>query len=197
MTRTLAEIREEEGKLSEAADILQEVQVEIMGSMEKKEKAEILLEQVRLTLDKKDFIRAQIILRKINKKILSDDAEFQVRKSMQWLRCNLTVENQDLNIKYYNLLVRFHAHNSEYLDICKAYFAMYQTSKVQSDDKLWKKVSSSSGSQTIQQGWTRYVHQVLRSVVVYLLLSPYSNEQNDLLHRVRKEKKLEELPELQ
>ena len=197
MTRTLAEIREEEGKLSEAADILQEVQVEIMGSMEKKEKAEILLEQVRLTLDKKDFIRAQIILRKINKKILSDDAEFQVRKSMQWLRCNLTVESQDLNIKYYSLLVRFHAHNSEYLDICKAYFAMYQTSKVQSDDKLWKKVSSSSGSQTIQQGWTRYVHQVLRSVVVYLLLSPYSNEQNDLLHRVRKEKKLEELPELQ
>lgn len=47
LTRTLAGIREAEGKIAEAAEVLQEVAVETFGSMDKREKAEFLLEQVR------------------------------------------------------------------------------------------------------------------------------------------------------
>jgi 26S proteasome regulatory subunit N5 len=75
----LAKIRESQGKIKEAADIMQEVQVETYGAMEKREKTEFILEQVRLCLDSGDFIRAQIISRKINTKILND-AGFEVRK---------------------------------------------------------------------------------------------------------------------
>lgn len=43
----LARLREEEGKIAEASETLQEVAIETFGSMEKREKAEFLLEQVR------------------------------------------------------------------------------------------------------------------------------------------------------
>ena len=45
LTMMLAVIAEQEGKLNEAAQLLQEVQVETIGAMELKEKAEYSLEQ--------------------------------------------------------------------------------------------------------------------------------------------------------
>lgn len=38
-----------------------------------------------------------------------------------------------------------------------------------------------------------FVIQVLRNVVLFLVLSPYDNEQSDLIHRVGEEKTLEEI----
>jgi len=55
-------------------------QVETFGSMEKKEKVEFILEQMRLCLAKKDYIRTQIISKKINTKYFEDKApEVSVR----------------------------------------------------------------------------------------------------------------------
>jgi hypothetical protein len=68
----LSKIREDEGKVNEAADILQELQVETFGSMDKREKTDFILEQMRLTLAKRDYTRTQIISRKINTKFFSD-----------------------------------------------------------------------------------------------------------------------------
>lgn len=64
----LAHIRESEGKVAEAAKLLQEVQVETFGAMKKQEKTEYILEQMRMCLLKKDYVRTQIISRKIHPK---------------------------------------------------------------------------------------------------------------------------------
>jgi len=53
------------------------LQVETFGSMEKKEKVEFILEQMRLCLAKKDFIRTSIISKKINTRFF-DDADTTV-----------------------------------------------------------------------------------------------------------------------
>ncbi|CAJ0870707.1 2462_t:CDS:10 [Entrophospora sp. SA101] len=63
-TVTEGKIREEDGKINEAADILQELQ--------KREKTDFILEQMRLTLAKKDYTRMQIISKKINTKFFAD-----------------------------------------------------------------------------------------------------------------------------
>lgn len=39
-----------------------------------------------------------------------------------------------------------------------------------------------------------FVFQALKSVVLYVILSPYDNEQSDLVHRISADKKLEEIP---
>jgi len=64
LTLKLAKIRESEGKIVEAAKIIQEVQVETFGAMKKKEKTEYILEQMRLCLENKDYIRTQLISKK-------------------------------------------------------------------------------------------------------------------------------------
>lgn len=73
VTKILAGIKESQGKIDEAADILQELQVETFGSMEKREKAEFILEQMRLCLAKADFTRVQLISKKISIKFFEDE----------------------------------------------------------------------------------------------------------------------------
>jgi len=81
LTRLLAKIKEDEGKVAEAADILQQLQVETLGSMDKKEKTDFILEQMRLLLGKQDYIRMQMVSKKINPRYFdkADDEEIQVR----------------------------------------------------------------------------------------------------------------------
>jgi 26S proteasome regulatory subunit N5 len=73
-TRILSQMHEAEGKVAEAADTLQELQVETFGSMDKREKTEFILEQMRLCMAKKDFTRTLIISRKISTKFFEDVA---------------------------------------------------------------------------------------------------------------------------
>lgn len=65
----LAHLMEAKGDISAACDMIQDVHVETYGSLSKKEKAEYILEQIRLNLLKKDFIRALIQSRKMNRKV--------------------------------------------------------------------------------------------------------------------------------
>jgi len=80
------------------------------------------LDQVRLCLAKSDFIRAQIISRKITPKAIEG------------------VEFQDLKLRYYELMIRYYHHNNDFLNICKSYRAMYDTKNVQEDNEKWKEL---------------------------------------------------------
>ena len=56
----------------EAAQILQEVQVETYGSMDKREKLEFILYQMKIMLKKQDYVRFFIISKKINENNIND-----------------------------------------------------------------------------------------------------------------------------
>lgn len=73
LTHKLAKIKEDEGDITEAAKIIQELQVETYGSLEKREKVELILEQMRLCLEIKDYIRTQIISKKISTKFFEEE----------------------------------------------------------------------------------------------------------------------------
>lgn len=115
ITRRLAEIKEGDGLVSEAATILQELQVETYGSMEKREKVEFILEQIRLCLAKKDYVRTQIISKKISTKFFENDS------------------HQDLKLKYYQLMIELAMHDGKYLPICRHYRAVFDTPCIQED----------------------------------------------------------------
>lgn len=80
-TRSLAKFKESDDLNSEAFELLQEVAVETFSSMERKEKYDFILEQMRLALKTGQFNQAQIISRKINPKIFNADLdeEFEVK----------------------------------------------------------------------------------------------------------------------
>lgn len=88
LTKILADIREADGDVVGAANVMEELQVETYGTMEKREKVELILEQMRLCLAKQDLVRAQIIAKKISIKFFDDP------------------EQEDLKCKYYGIMVR-------------------------------------------------------------------------------------------
>jgi 26S proteasome regulatory subunit N5 len=90
--------------------------------MESREKAEFLLEQIRLCLSKKDYVRTEIIAKKVDTKQLNEDLY------------------QDLKIKFYNLQIEYYTHFSEYFQICSAYKQIYNTSSIQNDETKWKTI---------------------------------------------------------
>ena len=59
-------LMESEDNINQAAMIMQEVQVETYGSMDKREKLEFILYQMKIMLKKNDFVRLYIISKKIN-----------------------------------------------------------------------------------------------------------------------------------
>ena len=79
-TRTLAAFKESDHSYKEAFELVQEVAVETFSSMERKEKYDFILEQMRLALITEQYNQAQIISRKINPKIFTNDTDegFQV-----------------------------------------------------------------------------------------------------------------------
>jgi 26S proteasome regulatory subunit N5 len=71
-TRMQVEMLEAEGKIDEAARVIQEIAIETYGSVESKEKVEFILYQMKLVLARQDYIRTQILSRKITKRALSE-----------------------------------------------------------------------------------------------------------------------------
>jgi len=152
-------LKEQEGDVASAADVLQEVHVETYGSLSKKEKIEFILEQMRLTLGKKDFVRAAIVAGKVSRKHLAEETMEEYR------------------VKFFLLMSEYHRHEKDPFMLAKAYHSIYSTPHVQEDESKWI--------------------PALQSTVLFLLLSPYSNEQQDMIHRLNGDDKLEKLPSFQ
>jgi 26S proteasome regulatory subunit N5 len=118
LTQMLSQMKEAEGKIAEAADILQVVHVETYGSMNKHEKAEYILEQVRLMLAKKDYVRAAITAKKVSAKVLAEPGF------------------EDVKVKFYTLMIEHHTHEDSIIDLFRDNHAIYDTKTVQeAEDK--------------------------------------------------------------
>lgn len=130
--------------------------METYGSLSKKEKVEYILEQLRLTLAKKDFVRAAIVSGKINRKHLAEMAEYKIR--------------------FFTLLSVLHRYEKDALELVKDYHSIYLTlqESEEKDEAKW--------------------HEALQATVIFLALSPYGNEQQDILNRVQMDPNLEKLP---
>ena len=88
--------------------------------MAKEEKVEYILEQVRLCLEKGDYVRGTIVSKKLTAKTFKDDVL------------------QELKIRYYELLNRIsNEKDDEYLEIAQNHFAIFQTPIVQEKTESW------------------------------------------------------------
>jgi len=155
LTRALATIKEEDGDVAAAAEVLQDVHVETYGSLSKREKVEFILEQMRLTLGKKDYIRAAIVAGKINRKAIAEEGM------------------EEEKIKFFTLMTEYHRHQKDAFELAKDYHSIYSTSTVQADEAQWK--------------------DALQSSIIFLAMSPYSNEQQDMMNRINVDPNLEKI----
>ncbi|KAL8133089.1 26S proteasome non-ATPase regulatory subunit 12 homolog A-like [Apium graveolens] len=179
LVKTLAKIKEEQGNIAEAADLMQEVAVETFGAMAKTEKIAFILDQVRLCLDRQDYVRAQILSRKISPRVFEVDASKEKKKAKEG---DNIVEEAPADIPsllelkriYYELMIRYYSHNNDYLEICRCYKSIYDIPTVKENSALWI--------------------PVLRKICWYLVLSPHDPMQSSLLNSTLEDKNLAEIP---
>jgi 26S proteasome regulatory subunit N5 len=136
--------------------------------MERREKTEFILEQMRLLIavarqkdaevEKKDgkeslgggeaeWVKVRVGGRKVNE-------EFLKKK-----------EHEDLKLKFYDLMIQHALHNDSYLDAAKYYEKVWQTPSIKEDVN--------------GKGRTALEH-----IVHYIVLAPHTNEQSDMLHHI-------------
>ncbi|KAG6821373.1 hypothetical protein H0H93_014170 [Arthromyces matolae] len=162
--------------LQTASDLLSDLQVETYSSMDRREKTEFILEQMRLLIavarqkdaeqgkigkdalggGEAEWVKVRVGGRKINEEFLKEK------------------DNEDLKLKFYDLMIQHALHQSSYLDVAKYYQKVWETPSVKDD--------------TENQG-----QRALEHIVYYVVLAPHNNEQSDMLHHLFVEPALSKL----
>lgn len=186
LTRLFARMKESEGKIAEATELLQEVAVETYGSMSKTEKISFILEQVRLCLDRGDYVRAQIMARKISPRAFAREnlveekmegkPEYGIEGTVIEAAPEGTPNLEELKLQYHGLMIRYYAHHSDYLEMARSYRAILDTPCVEADVERSR--------------------QVLAKTAWYCVLSSASSDQRTLLEITKDDKRMENLAAL-
>ncbi|KAF5385454.1 hypothetical protein D9757_005434 [Collybiopsis confluens] len=162
--------------LETASELLSDLQVETYSSMERREKTEFILEQMRLLIavarQKDEIAKAEG-----RDSLAGGDAEW-VKVRVGGRKVNegflKEAENEDLKLKYYDLMIQHALHHSSYLDVAKYYHKVWETPAIMND------VNDKGKS-------------ALEHIIYYIVLSPHDNEQSDMLHRIYNNPALEKL----
>ena len=83
---------------------------------------------MRLSIHRKDFVRASIISNKISTKFFEDTAK----------------DVQQLKICFYTFKIAIGLNDKSYLDVCRHYRSLFDTPEVQADEAKVKEVSACS-----------------------------------------------------
>ncbi|THH18560.1 hypothetical protein EW146_g2441 [Bondarzewia mesenterica] len=150
-----------------ASDLLSELQVETYSSMERREKTEFILEQMRLLIKvaqmkdeesgkegkdplaggETEWVKVRVGSRKVNETSLQEK------------------DNEELKLKFYDMMVQHGLRNSAYLDVAKYYHKVWETPSIKEDVSVKGRIA-------------------LEHIVCFVVLAPHDNEQSDMMHRL-------------
>lgn len=120
--------------------------------------------------------KIEFILEQMDLSILKGDYSQATVLSRKILKKTFkNVKYESLKLVYYKSLIKIGLHKGEYLEIAQYYQEIYNTPSVQENESLWS--------------------EALRHIVYFLILSPYGNLQNDLIHKIKLDTKLRQLSE--
>lgn len=83
------------------------------------------------------------------------------------------VKYESLKLEYYQLLIKIGLHKRDFLEVAQYFQEIYETKSVKDDEEKWK--------------------AALSHMVYFLILSPYGNLQNDLIHKIQLDNNLKKL----
>lgn len=107
--KDLALIVKEDGNITRAIEILEDLKLDTITSLDRKDRIEIILELMELLVESKEFIKCLIIAKKINKQHLDQ-----------------TTEYEELKIKFYQLMIIIDK-NENYLNTSRHYQSILNT----------------------------------------------------------------------
>lgn len=108
--KKLTEILLAKSQIDEAAKLIQDIQIETFGSLDKKYKVEYILFQIQVLLAKRDFVRTLIVSNKVVRKNLNEEGlEYQ-------------------KLEYFLLMTKFYNHEEKYYELSLCFKELYDFS---------------------------------------------------------------------
>ncbi|CAL9730891.1 26S proteasome regulatory subunit Rpn5p [Monosporozyma unispora] len=118
--------------------------------------------------------KIEFILEQMELSILKGDFAQATVLSRKILKKTFKNEKyESLKLDYYKLLIKIGLHKREYLEIAQYYQEIYNSECVKNNETEWK--------------------GTLTHIVYFLILSPYGNLQNDLIHKLELDNNLKKL----
>lgn len=157
--------------------------------MTRREKTDFILEQVQLCIDKGDWTQAGILSRKISTRYLSrkpkktaeqlekerkEHEEREAKRNEDEASEALDDDVTDLKLRYYEQQITLAKHHDKYLDACKHYRQVLDTEAVENNPEQ--------------------LRGALQRVIYFIILAPHDNEQSDLLHRIHRDTRNQQIP---
>lgn len=169
--RRLTEIHLKRGDIEEAAKLIQDIQIETFGSLERGYKVDYILFQMKVLLQKEDYIRTLIVSNKINRRHLNDEGL------------------EKLKFEFYELMIRYYLHEEKFIEVSKSYKTLYDFIK-DLEIKLNNTgdVDSEVGKQSIQN--CRDIvsntkkHLLFVNYVTFLAICPPELETKNMLNEL-------------
>ena len=178
--RKMTEIHLNNSKFEEAAKLIQDVQIEAFGSLEREYKVDYILFQMRILIAKGDYIRTLIVSNKIHRNHLNDEG-FEL-----------------LKIEFYRLMIEYFLHEKKYLDVSKSYKILYdfikeiksKLSKIENNNKDVKPKIIDNYIKATKNN----LDDLFQNYVLYLSICPPELETKNMLNelKLKYKKELEE-----
>jgi 26S proteasome regulatory subunit N5 len=177
--RRLTEIFLGRDDIEEAAKLIQDIQIETFGSLERSYKVDYILFQIRILLKKGDYIRTLIVSNKINRKHLNDDGL------------------EKLKVEFYELMIRYYIHEEKFIEVSKCYKILYDFLKeIETKANLMNDSDSGKNCRDILNSQNRKL--IFINYVMFLAICPPELETKNMFNELNLfyKKDLEENPEM-
>ena len=176
--RKMTEIHLKNKEVGEAAKLIQDVQIEAFGSLENDYKIDYILFQMKVLIEKGDYIRTLIVSNKIKRNHLDDEGI------------------ELLKIKFFKLMILYYIHEKKYLEVSKCYKILYDFVKSINDKLIQIEKEHKEIKPKILENYNKIkqendLQNLFQNYVIFLSICPpeleTKNMLNELLLKYKKE----------
>ena len=176
--RKMTEIHLKNKEVGEAAKLIQDVQIEAFGSLENDYKIDYILFQMKVLIEKGDYIRTLIVSNKIKRNHLDDEGI------------------ELLKIKFFKLMISYYIHEKKYLEVSKCYKILYDFVKSINDKLIKIEKEHKEIKPKILENYNKIkqendLQNLFQNYVIFLSICPpeleTKNMLNELLLKYKKE----------
>lgn len=166
-----------QNNIEEACKLIQDIQIETFGSLEKIYKVDYILFQLQVLIQRKDFIRMLIVSNKIMRKHLED-------KDLQYQK-----------ILFYTLMIKYYTHEEDYFNTALCYQIIYDFLKFLHQDEKNIDLKNNLLIETIGN---LKIQDVFEKFIYFLNISPPNEKTKETISLTKNKyvKELEEYPVL-
>ena len=169
--KKMTEIHLRNKQIDEAAKLIQDVQIEAFGSLENDYKIDYILFQMKVLIEKGDFIRTLIVSNKIKKNHLDDEGI------------------ELLKIRFYKLMILYYIHEKKYIEVAKCYKTLYDFIKSINDsleevEKKNKELKPKVLDNYIQAKKENDLQKLFENYVLFLSICPPELEERNMLNEL-------------